>query len=286
MLGVSKKKLLTDLRRRIQDGNVFNGAAALAFFLILSIFSAVVFLLNLFAYLPVANLQTVIMDFLHQVLPEKSASLFEGVVKNVASQKQGEGGLLAFSILFAIWWASRGMYGIMHQLNITYNIEEKRPFWKSRSIALLLMLLFVLLVLGAFALVILGGIFEDRLINSLGFGGFFTVVFSILWWLIITIFLLLFFSLIYYFGPDAQQNFLFLTPGSVVGVIMLVLASLGFLLYISAFREYEATYGNLGGVILLMLWLYEAGVAILIGAEINILIGSYRSRDKSDVPGR
>jgi membrane protein len=271
---VSTKQLLKELWSEIQDDNVFNGAAALAYYLLLAIFPAAIFLLSLPPYLLIPNLQQAIMDLLNQAMPQQSAALFQGIVTTVVSKKQG--GLLTFGLLFTLWSASSGPYAIMQQLNITYDIREGRPFWKARGTAILLMLLFFVLVIGAFALVIFGGVVQDFIGNIIGRSQPLLTFFAVLRWVIIACFLLLGFAVIYDYGPDVEQKFRFITPGSILGVLLLVLASLGFRFYVSSFSNYNATYGALGGVIILMLWLYIAGLVILIGSELNALVEHHR----------
>jgi membrane protein len=274
------KPFLAELWKEIKEDNVFTGAAALSFYLLLSIFPATIFLLSLLPYLPIADLEQAIMDLLHQVLPEQAAGLFEGTVTDITSQKQG-GGFLTFGFLFTLWSASSGLYAAMQQLNITYDVKEGRPFWKSRGIAILLTLLFFVLVIGAFALVVFGGVIQDRIGNVIGTSDLLLTVFATLRWVIIGFFLLLGFAVIYYYGPDVEQEFRFISPGSVVGAVLLVLASLGFRYYVSNFGNYGATYGSLGAVIILLMWLYMAGVVILIGSEINAVIEHYHPEGKS-----
>jgi membrane protein len=272
-------KRLKEIWSEIQDDNVFNGAAALAYYLMLAIFPMAIFLISLLPYLPIPNLQQAIMDLMHQILPQNAADLFQGVVENVTSQKRG--GLLTFGLLFTIWSASSGMYAIMQQLNITYDVTEERPFWKVRGTAILLLLIFTILVVGAFALVILGGVIQDQLSGLLGESGILLAFFAVLRWIIIALFLVLGFACIYYFGPDVEQKFRFITPGSLIGVGLLVLASLGFRFYIQNFGNYSATYGSIGAVIILMLWLYIAGLVILIGSEINATAEQHSPESKA-----
>jgi membrane protein len=278
MFGVGAKQFITEFWKEMNDDNVFNGAAALAYYSLLSIFPAAIFLLTLLPYLPIADLEKAIMDLLYQAMPQQSASLFAGVVKNVTSQRKG--GLLTFGALFTLWSASNGLNAMMQQLNITYDVKEGRPFWKVRGTALLLMLSFFILVIGAFSLIIFGGVIQDQLAKIVGETQILLTVFALIRWAIVALFLFLGFALIYYFGPDVEQKFRFITPGSVLGVILLVLTSLGFRFYISNFGNYDATYGGLGAVIILMLWLYVAGLVILIGSEVNALVEHHRPEGK------
>ncbi|RJR38369.1 MAG: YihY/virulence factor BrkB family protein [Desulfobacteraceae bacterium] len=270
---------IRELWKEINDDNVFNGAAALAYYLMLAIFPMAIFLLSLLPYLPIPDLEKAIMDLMHQVLPQNAADLFQGIVEDVTSEKRG--GVLTFGILFTIWSAASGMYAIMQQLNITYDVKEERPFWKVRGTAILLLLIFAVLVIGAFTLVILGGVIQDQLSKLFGSSNVILFAFASLRWLIIAFFLSLGFACIYYFGPDVEQRFRFITPGSVTGVILLVVASLGFRFYIESFGNYSATYGSIGAVIILMLWLYIAGLVILIGSEINAMVEHHSPNSKS-----
>ncbi len=279
MFGVGTKQFVTDFWKEAQNDNIFNGAAALSYYLLLSVFPAAIFLLSLLPYLPIANLQQAIMDVLHQALPEQTASLFEGIIEDVVSNKKS--GLLTFGLLFTLWSASSGLYAIMQQLNITYDVKEGRPFWKTRGTAIMLMILFFILVIGAFALVVFGGTIQNTIANFLGNSEALLIIFASIRWIIIAFFLLLGFALIYYFGPDVEQKFRFITPGSVIGVILLALTSLAFRFYISNFSNYSATYGSLGAVIILMVWLYISGLVILIGSEVNALIEHYHPEGKS-----
>ena len=151
---------------------------------------------------------------------------------------------------------------------------------RGRATALALSLLFGVLVLGAFSLVVIGGMIENWLADRLGFSGLLLTLFAVFRWTVIVLALLLGFAVIYYYGPNVEQRFRFITPGSVVGVALLIAASLGFSVYTSNFGDYDATYGSIGAVIILMLWLYIAGLVILVGSEINALLEHYSAEGK------
>ena len=275
--GVSVKQFLQDLLHEISEDNVFNGAAALGYYLTLAIFPALILLMTLIPYLPVTNVDQAIMDVLARALPAEASGMVANVVDEVTRQQRG--GLLSLGLVGTVWAASTGMYAIMRQLNITYDVTEARSFIRARLIALGLSLMFVLLVIGAFSLVVLGSTIESWLGNT-GLGPALVVILDALRWIVVIVALLLGFALIYKFGPNIEQQFRFITPGSVLGMILLVIASLGFSLYVSRFANYDATYGSIGAVIVLMLWLYLAGLAILVGSEINALLEHYSPAGK------
>lgn len=262
-------RFLKELWQALQDDHVFNGAAAVAFFVMLSIFPAAIFLISLIPYLPIPNLHQAILDLLYQVIPDQSATLLEGVVVQVISQK--EGGWLTFSFLLMIWAASGGFFAAMEQMNIVYGVAERRPFWKVRAIAALLLFLFFSLLIGALSLAIFGGVIQSRLAALLGWSRPLLAFFAVLRWVILAAFLLLGLALMYHWGPNVHRKFRLLSPGGFAGAGLIALASLGFQFYIRHFSDYSATYGSLGAMIILMLWLYLASVALLVGSEINAL---------------
>lgn len=275
--GVSARQFATDLYHEINEDNVFNGAAALGFYLTLALFPALILTMSVIPYLPVARVDEAIMDLLSQALPDEASGMVEQVVAEVTEQRRG--GLLSFGILATVWATSTGMHAVMHQLNITYNVKEARSFIRARAIALLLSLVFAALVIGAFTLIVLGGVMEAWIMERFGLGSAVMTFFAAFRWVVIVLALLLGFAVIYRYAPNVEQRFAFITPGSIVGVALLVLASMAFTLYTSNFGDYDATYGSIGAVIVLMLWLYMAGLVILVGSEINVLVERYRGHD-------
>ncbi len=269
------KQFAYDLNAEIVEDKVFNGAAALGYYLTLAIFPALIFLLSALPFVPIPRLDQAIMDLLRQALPPEAATLLEDTVRRIATERQG--GLLSLGFLGMIWAASTGMYAVMQQLNITYNVKESRSFIKARAIALLLTFLFGVLVIGAFALIVMGGVVQDWLAEFVGRHPALLTFFAVLRWVIIVAALLLGFDLIYYLAPNVEHRCRWITPGAVLGVAVMLLASLGFRLYIVHFADYEATYGALGAMIVLMLWFYVAGLIFLVGSEINLVFSQHRS---------
>ena len=275
---IASKRFAKDIYIEITKDNVFNGAAALAYYWMLAIFPATLFLLTLLPYLPIPDLDTALMDLMHQAMPTETANLVQNTVDSVMSEKHG--GLFSFGIIFTIWTASTGLYAIMQQLNITYNVEEGRPFLKARGIALLLTFIVLILIIGAFALVVFGGMIQSWLASMFGKSDLLLFFFALLRWIIIVCFLLLGFAVLFYFGPNVEQRFKFITPGSLLGVIVLTLASLAFRYYVANFGNYNATYGSIGAVIVLMLWLYITGLVFLVGSEVNVVLEHYHPAGK------
>jgi membrane protein len=276
--GVTVKQFAKELFHEVEEDNTFSGAAALSFYLTLAIFPAMIFVMAVIPYLPIAHVDQAIMDLLHQALPGSAAEMVTNVVKEVTTQRRG--GLLSIGLAGALWATSTGMYAIMQQLNVTYDVEESRGFVKGRLTAIGLSVLYSVLILGGFSLIVLGGQIQDWLGSRFGFSHALLTFFVIFRWVIIVLGLLLGFALIYYFAPNVKQRFAFITPGSLFGVVTLMIASVGFAWYVQSFGNYSATYGSIGAVINLMLWLYIVGLVIMLGAELNALIEHHSSEGK------
>lgn len=276
--GIFIKQFFLNLKQEIDDDNIFNGAAALGFYLTLAIFPAIILLMTIIPYLPIEHVDQAIMDLLGQALPVEAYDIVAQVVSEVTSERRG--GLLSFSALATLWATSNGIYAIMRQMNITYGTKETRSFVRARATSLVLSLLFGLLIIGAFTLIVFGGVTEDWIGSRFGFSEVLVMFFAAFRWVVIVLALLLGFAIIYCYAPNVEQKFSFVTPGSVFGVVMLVLASLAFSFYTKNFADYNATYGSIGAMIILMLWLYIAGLVMLLGAEINVLLEHYNIEGK------
>ncbi|MGE3680902.1 MAG: YihY/virulence factor BrkB family protein [Bdellovibrionales bacterium] len=277
-LPVSKKKFATDLYGELNKDDVFSGAAALSFYLTLALFPGLIFLLTLLPYLPIENLDRAIMDFIRQAMPGEAASLVADVVQSLVSDKKG--GLLSLSLFGTLWAATSGFSAVITQLNVTYDVTESRSYLKAKATAFLMMLAFAAVMVIAFALIVLGGVLQDYLESVLGLGPVLLTAFVVFRWVILFFMIIAVFALIYYLGPDVEQDFRFITPGSLFAAVTFALASLGFNWYVSNFGNYNSTYGSIGGVIILMLWLYVAGIVLLVGAETNALIEHHHPQGK------
>ena len=264
------------LWREIQDDHVLDGAAVLAFFFLLAVFPAAIFVSSLLPSLSIPHLKQAILDLLYQVLPQQSANFFEGTFRHIGSE--GRQGLLTFGLIFTLWSGSTGVYALMEQLDVICDVTERRPFWKKRGTAILLMVFFALLAIGSLSLVILGGVLQSWLASMIGWSRPLLVFFATLRWIIIAAALLLAFAVAYRFGPNANLGFQFISVGNVVAAILIALASTAFRFYVFRFGTYGVTYGSLAAIIILMLWMYMAGIAVLVGCEINKILHTCRRK--------
>jgi membrane protein len=199
----------------------------------------------------------------------------EGVITFITNLEKDSGGgtsAVAFAIGFfgAVWVASGAMGTIMKAVNRAYELQETRPFWKSRIIAIILVVATGLTTAGVFLLIVVGGSLGDAISKKAGLGGAFQWTWSILRWPIAFCAVLLFFALVYYLGPNMRQrSWKWVTPGSILGAALWLVLSGLFALYVTFAGNYTKTYGTLASGIILLLWLNYSAVAVLYGAELN-----------------
>ncbi len=268
--GLAPTELAARVWREIIDDDIFNRAAILGFFFMLALIPLLLFLtalLGLFAQ-GGTELRDSLFSFLGRVAPRSAYALVYDTVNEITDGSGG--GKLTFGLLASIWAASNGMLAVVDTLNMAYHIREARPWWKSRLVAAALTLALAVLVISALMLVLYGGQIAEALAGALGLDGALTFAWRVIQWLMVFAFVLLAFGLIYYFAPNLhEQKLRWVLPGMLVGVILWIAVSLGFRLYLLYFNSYNKVYGSLGAVIILMLWFYLTGVAILVGGEVN-----------------
>jgi membrane protein len=264
------KTFLGRLWTRINDHDIFGSAAQLSYYFLLALFPLLLFLMSLLGYFADAGsqLRNKLITYLATVMPSSAITLVHTTLDEI-SQTTG-GGKISLGILAALWAASNGMGAISDTLNDAYGVKERRSWWKVRLVAIVLTIAVSILIVVALAIVLFGGQIGERVGTHFGFSGIFTIVWKILQWPIALFFLLLTFDLIYSFAPDVRRRKRkWWTLGSVAAVVLWLLVSFGFRLYLHFFNSYSVTYGSLGALIVLMLWFYFTGLAILIGGEIN-----------------
>jgi membrane protein len=209
-----------------------------------------------------------LFGYLARIMPPSAFQLIDATMLEVSTASGS--GKLSFGLLAALWAASNGMGAITQSLNVAYDVQETRPWWKHRLVAIGLTAALSVLIISALVLVVFGGRIGEGIAGAYGFGSAFAITWKIIQWPVVLAFMVLAFALIYYFAPDLRhQTWQWLTPGAAIGVALWLLVSLGFRIYLQFFDSYSATYGSLGAVIILMLWLYFTGTAVLIGGEIN-----------------
>ncbi|WNF38544.1 YihY/virulence factor BrkB family protein [Bacillaceae bacterium IKA-2] len=259
---------------QIKKDPIQDWAATLAFYFMLSIFPFLIFLLSLLPYLPLDV--EVIYNFVHDVAPPELAELFTETVLEVIQEPKG--GLLSFGILATIWTSSNGINALIHALNRAHNIIETRSFLKIRLLSIFLtfgtvIVFFVTLLLPVFGNLILTSINELFFIPEETF-----VILNRLRWLIGAVIMTSVLMLVYMIAPNRKLSFRHVLYGALMATISWQIISFSFSLYIANFNNFTATYGSLGGVIVLMLWFYLSGLILIIGGEINATLYNLREQ--------
>lgn len=268
--GLSSKKLAKRVWNEIQEDDVFGRAAQLSYYFLLALFPLLIFLTSVIGLVigTENGIRQNLFSYLSRVMPPAAFQLIESTLQEVAAASSGS--KISFGILATLWAASNGMGAITEALNAAYDVKETRPWWKQRLTAIGLTIALSVLIITALVLVLSGGRISDSLAARFAFGSVFALTWKILQWPIVLVAMLFAFAMIYYFAPDVRdQKWVWITPGSVLGVVLWLLVSFGFRLYLHYFDSYSKTYGSLGAVIILMLWLFFTGTAVLIGGEVN-----------------
>jgi len=215
-----------------------------------------------------SQLRDSLLSYLSKVMPYSAVTLVRSTLDEVTAARGG--GKLTFSLLAALWVASSGMGAISDTLNVVYNVKETRAWWKVRLISVALTAALAVLIVAALTIVIYGGRVGDAVAGSVGYGGAFKIAWRIVQWPIMLVCVYFTFHLIYYFAPNRPlRRWQRTTAGAIIAVVLWLLISFGLRIYLHFFNSYSLTYGSLGALIVLMLWFYLTGMAVLIGGEIN-----------------
>jgi membrane protein len=253
--------------KEIVADDLLNLAAQQAYYFFFALFPALLTFISIASFFPIHNMVDQVVAVLGRFAPPEVLTIITDQITKIS--RSDHGGILTFAFLLTLWSSSGAMVSIISTLNTAYDITEDRPLWRVRVIAIALTLGIALFILTSIALVIAGPTLVEHLANTMHLGPVFKWTFWILQWPIVFALVATAIGLIYYFAPDAEQDWIWITPGSILATFVWGVASLGLKLYLAYFGDYNETYGTLGGIIVLLLWFYLSGLAILIGAELN-----------------
>lgn len=246
------------------EHDVFGLAAQLAFYLLLALFPFLLLLATLSPYISGPDAMEKIMGWVRPVVPAHVWDLVRGNLHMLLTHKRQ--GLLSLSVLALLWSASSGFVAVMQGLNVAYRVEETRPFWKARLMAIALTILLGHLMFISILLLLFGQKLSNWAVQHMAFS---VVFWRPVRWLAALLFMVIALDIIYYTAPNVRHHWRWLSPGALVATPAWVAMSLAFSFYVTRFGRYEATYGALAAVISLMLWFYASGVVLLVGGELN-----------------
>jgi membrane protein len=266
--------------------DVLNLAAQQAYYFFFALFPALLATISIASFFPVHNLVDEIVTMLGRVAPPDVLEIIKGQLSEISNSKAG--GILTIAFLFTLWSSSSAIVSMCSTLNAAYDITEGRPWWKVRLTAIGLTIGLALFILASMTLVIAGPTIAERIADTMRLGAVFEWSWKILQWPVVLMLVATAFAMVYYFAPDAEQDWIWITPGSVLATILWIGISLGFKFYLANFADYNETYGTIGGVMVLLLWFYVSGIALLVGAELNAEIehaSPYGKDPGEKVPG-
>jgi membrane protein len=263
--------VLRETLAQFKEDNLSDWAAALTYYGLLALFPALIALVSIIGL--VGNAQTTtrkVTEVITELGPSSAAETFKGPVESIASNKGTAGVAFVVGLAIALWSASGYVGAFIRASNIVYGAEEERPFWKLRplqiAITLAMVLLAALLALG----LVLTGPIVNAIADPLGIGSTAVTLWEIAKWPVMALIFVLMVSVLYYLSPDAElRGFRWVTPGSLVAIVVWALASAAFAFYVANFGSYDKTYGTLAGLVALLVWLWITNLAILFGNSLN-----------------
>jgi len=268
--GLGWKELTRRAWTQFRADRIPDQSAMLSFYLLLSVFPLLLLLIDLTGLLFESGpgFQQAVDKYFARVAPSSATTLID---KTLAEAASNSGPVkLSLQLLFTWLPASQGVLAIIDGLNIAYGVSERRRWWKKYLSAYALTIVSLVLLASGLVFLIIGGHISEVLGNRFGFSRFFDTLWHILDWAFFIGFVVIAFNILYIYGPAVEhRRWRWLMPGTVVGVLLWLTVSFGFKIYLHYLNYYANTYGSIGAVVILMMWFYFFGIAILVGAEVN-----------------
>ncbi len=262
-------KVLRGAMKEFSDDELSDTAAALTYYSVQAIFPAAVVLLSLIGFLGASTTEKLIAN-LGPVIPKGSAhSQIVSLINNLQSSHQSAGIALILGLVTGIWSASGYVAAFMRASNRVYDVPEGRPIWKTIPTRLATTIVLLILMLLAAVIVVFTGPLAQQAGDLLGLGSAAVTVWSIAKWPVLLVLMTVMVAILYWASPNAKQGFRWVSPGGVLGVLLWVIASAGFALYVANFSNYSKTYGTMAGIIIFLVWVWISNLALLLGAEFN-----------------
>lgn len=259
-------EFLKDLYVRFGNDDLLSTGAEVAFYLLLSLFPFLVFLIALISYAPMVDIQDSI-QILAPLMPASAYEILQGIVNQTIADRSGT--LLSFGMLLAVWSSASGVTSLMSGINRAYDQEETRRPWRVKGVSLLFTLELAAVIAVSFILIVLGKNLGIRIFHFLGFSDISLEIWIYVRFIIVTVTSILVFVSFYHNTPNRRLSFREVIPGATVASLGWVAVSTVFSYYVNNLGNYSKVYGSLGGIIALLMWMYLSSVSILMGAEVN-----------------
>lgn len=259
-------KLFKDLYFRFTNDELLSTSAEVAFFMLLSLFPFLIFLINLLSFTAIESLVDN-LEILSEIMPLNAYLILKEIIKQAIAHRNGT--LLSFGMLFTLWSSTSGVTTLIKGINRAYDQEETRPFWRIIIIALYITIELALAIIFSLLLIVFGKILGKYILNSLGLSRIFLTIWNYIRFLIAFIGIFFIFTSLYHHTPNKKLSLKESIPGAILASIGIVTISIGFSFYANNFGNYADLYGSLAGIIVLQTWIYISSIVFLFGAEIN-----------------
>jgi membrane protein len=269
-----RSSLFATLKRTVtefQEDNLTDWAAALTYYGLLALFPALIALVSIVGLFgdPKSTTSS-ITDIVTSIGPQSAADTFADPIRTITSNRSGAGIALVLGLAAALWSASSYVGAFIRASNVIYETPEGRPFWKLRPLQMLITLAMVILLAVIAAALVLTGPIVDAVAGPIGLSDTAVTVWNIAKWPVLIALFAFMLAILYYASPNVKmRGFKWVTPGSIVALVVWVVASAGFAFYVANFGSYNKTYGTLAGLIVLLVWMWITNVAILLGHQLN-----------------
>ena len=280
------KDLLKRSGKEALADNVFDLAAQQAYYFFFALFPALLFVIAVASFFPLQGLIDTVVAMIGRIAPADVVKIITDSILQLS--KENSGGILTFGFVVAIWSSSGAMVSIITTLDTAYDVIDSRPWWKTRATAIALTVGIAVFIVASMFLIIAGPTVAESLAARMRLGPAFKWTWMVLQWPIVFGLVATAIGLVYYFAPDVEQDWIWITPGSILATVLWLIVSLGLKFYYQLMPNANAAYGTIGGVIVLMLWFYVSGLALLLGAELNAEIehaSPYGKKPGERVPG-
>jgi membrane protein len=265
----------------LYEGYITSRASAISFNFFLAIFPSLIFLFTIIPFIPIENFQLSLLGLIHDFVPKTAYDTIKETVEDIVTRPRG--GLLSIGFILTLYFTTNGINSLMEAFNNTYHAIETRTVFKQRLIAALLVFILSVLLIIAIGLMTLGPVIlsvfiPEKILES----AFFSFLILLLTWFVTLLTLFLAISFIYYLAPARRSDFRFISAGSSLATLLVILTTLGFNFYVDNFAKYNILYGSIGTLMIVLLWIYFNSISLLVGFELNASIFNAK-REKKEI---
>jgi len=265
----------------LYEGYITSRASAISFSFFLAIFPSLIFFFTIIPFIPIENFQTTLLDLIHDFMPKSAYETVKETVEDIVTRPRG--GLLSLGFILALYFSTNGVNNMMEAFNNTYHTIETRSSFRQWLIAALLVFILTILLILSIGLMTLGPVILSVFIPvKILESAFYSFLIWLLTWLLNVSAFFFAISFIYYLAPAKRRDFRFISAGSTLATLLVILTTLGFNFYVDNFAKYNILYGSIGTLMVVLLWIYFNAISLLIGFELNASIYNAKKEGRSN----